>query len=540
MDIRFYLSLFLRRLPWFLCAAVSVAALGITVARILPTVYVAAATLVVEGEQIPDSLAASTVRTNATEQLQIIQQRILSRDTLIDMANRLQIYAPQPGQPARQMDGDALVQDLRKRILIVTTDGAERSVNQATLVNVRFEAPTAALAAAVANDVVTQILKIDVEMRTGSARQTLDFFSQEVARLDKELAQHGAEMLKFKEANKRSLPEGLSFNQSQQVTLLGQVQQVQAAEAELTDGRARMVRLHEASAGGNDTGGTGVGGTGVGGDPAQATSVEQQQLRALKDQLTAQQAVLSPKNPRIKLLQSQITALEQVVSGQKASGLVDAAGKAMSAYDVQLADLDAKLAGLATQKTALTDQMTTLQAAIDATPGNAIALDVLQRNYDNTKAQYDLAVTNKARAETGDTIETLAKGQRISVIEQAVAPTAPARPNRKVIAAGGVVGGLLLGLGLVALIEALQTGIRRPAEITAKLGFAVFATLPYMKTAREIRLGRLRIAGAVLLTLLAVAGGLWAIDTYYMPLDLLFDQMVKRVSQTALSARPLA
>lgn len=533
MDIRFYFSLFLRRLPWFLCAAVSVAALGITVARILPTVYVAAATLVVEGEQIPDSLAASTVRTNANEQLQIIQQRILSRDTLIDMANRLQIYAPQPGQPARQMDGDALVQDLRKRIAIVTTDGADRGVVQATLVNVRFDAPTADLAAAVANDVVTQILKINVEMRTGSARQTLDFFQQEVARLDKELAQHGAEMLKFKEANKRALPEGLSFNQSLQVTLLGQVQQVQAAGAELTDRRDRMVRLHEASAGGNDTGGTSA-------DPAQAMSVEQQQLRALKDQLTAQQAVLSPKNPRIKLLQSQIAALEQVVSGQKASGLVDAAGKAMSAYDVQLADLDAKLAGLAAQNTALTDQMTALQAAIDATAGNAIALDVLQRNYDNTKAQYDLAVTNKARAETGDTIETLSKGQRISVIEQAVAPTAPARPNRKVIAAGGVVGGLLLGLALVALIEALQTGIRRPAEITAKLGFAVFATLPYMKTAREIRLGRLRIAGAVLLTLLVVAGGLWAIDSYYMPLDLLFDQIVKRVSQTALSARPLA
>jgi len=530
MDIRFYLSLFLRRLPWFLCVAVAVAALGITVARILPTVYVAGATLVVEGEQIPDSLAASTVRTNASEQLQIIQQRILSRDTLIDMANRLQIYATQQGQSARPMDADALVKDLRKRISIITTDGADRGVDQATLVTVRFEAPSAEMAAAVANDVVTQILKIDVEMRTGSARQTLDFFQQEVARLEKELAQHGAEMLKFKEANRRSLPEGLNFSQSQQVTLMGQVQQVQLAEAELNDRRARLVRLHEASQGGNDTGA----------DPAQAMPVEQQQLRALKDQLTAQQAVLSPTNPRLKLLQSQIAALEQVVSGQKASGLVDAEGKAMSAYDVQLADLDAKLAALDTQKAALTDQIATLQAAIDATPGNAIALDVFQRNYDNTKAQYDLAVTNKARAETGDTIETLSKGQRISVIEQAVAPTDPARPNRTVIAVGGVFGGLLLGLALVALIEVMQTGIRRPAEITAKLGIAVFATLPYMKTAREIRRSRLRMAGTMMVTLLVVAGGLWAIDTYYMPLDLLFDQIVKRVSQTVASARPMA
>ena len=199
MDGRFYLALFLRRLPLFLLVALSVSAIGLTLARILPTVFVAGATLVVEGEQIPDTLAASTVRTDASEQLQIIQQRILSRDSLIDMANRLQIYAVQPGKPARPMDGDALVLDLRKRIQLITTDGsAARGSAQATMVTVRFEAPTAELAAVVANDVVTQILKIDVEMRTGSARQTLDFFSQEVYRLDKELADHGAEIRQFK------------------------------------------------------------------------------------------------------------------------------------------------------------------------------------------------------------------------------------------------------------------------------------------------------------------------------------------------------
>ena len=48
MDSRFYLALFLRRLPWFLLVAVSVSALGLTLARVLPTVYVAGATLVVE------------------------------------------------------------------------------------------------------------------------------------------------------------------------------------------------------------------------------------------------------------------------------------------------------------------------------------------------------------------------------------------------------------------------------------------------------------------------------------------------------------
>ena len=172
MDFRFYLSLFLRRLHWFIIVAVLVSGVGIALARYLPTVYIAQAMLVVESEQIPDNLAASTVQTQATEQLQIIQQRILTRDTLIDMANRLQIYAPASGKPAPPMDADKLVEDLRKRIKIITSGGTVAgTVAQATLVAVSFEAPTAALAASVTNDVVTQILKTDVEMRTGSARQ---------------------------------------------------------------------------------------------------------------------------------------------------------------------------------------------------------------------------------------------------------------------------------------------------------------------------------------------------------------------------------
>jgi uncharacterized protein involved in exopolysaccharide biosynthesis len=83
MDLKFYFSLFLRRLPWFLLLLALGSAIGITLARVLPPVYVAQARLVVESEQIPDSLAASTVQTKATEQLQIIQQRILTRATLI-------------------------------------------------------------------------------------------------------------------------------------------------------------------------------------------------------------------------------------------------------------------------------------------------------------------------------------------------------------------------------------------------------------------------------------------------------------------------
>lgn len=517
MDLRFYFALFMRRLHWFLIVAIAVSAFGIFMAKILPTVYVASATLVVESEQIPDSLAASTVRTQATEQLQIIQQRILTRDTLVDMANRLKIYAPANGGAAQPLDADKLVLDMRKRIKIDTSEGN----GQATLVLVSFEAPTATMAAAVTNDVVTLILKNDVEMRTGSARNTLEFFKQEVVRLDKDLSDRGAAILAFKQANKEALPDSLDFRRSQQATAQQQLAQLQQDETDLKARRDRLVRLHEASQ---------AGGAVRDATPVQNQTPEQQQLRSLEDQLMAQKSVLSPENPKIKLLESQIAALQKVVDGQTTSGMVDNQGREMSAYEVQLADMDTQLTQLAERQAQVETTMKALQDTIDATPGNAIQLDALQRDYDNVKAQYDQAVANEARAETGETIETMAKGQRISVIEQAVAPNGPTRPNRKIIAMGGVGGGIFLGLALVALIEFLHSGIRRPVEITEKLGIAVFATLPYMKTAHEIRRRRMIAAAIVILGLAVIGGALWAVNKYYMPLDLLMDQVLKRFS----------
>ena len=101
----------------------------------------------------------------------------------------------------------------------------------------------------------------------------------------------------------------------------------------------------------------------------------------------------------------------------------------LSPYEIQLADLDNQLEFLKARRAQIDGEISDLQETIAATPANAIALQNLQRNYDNIRAQYDQAVANRARAETGDIIESLSKGQRISVIEQAIAPEEPSSPE---------------------------------------------------------------------------------------------------------------
>ena len=517
MDFRFYFSLFLRRLPYFLLFVVVGSVMGVTLARLLPPVYLAEARLVVESEQIPDELAASTVRTQATEQLQIIQQRILTRDRLLEMANRLQIYAPVPEASTRVLAPDEIVDDLRKRIRIVTSGGGQSAGQaQATLVSVSFEAPTAILSATVTNEVVTLILQENIAMRTSVAAQTLDFFKQEVARLDQELASQGAEILAFKNANKDALPDSLDFLRTQQAAAQERLLQLDREEAVLKDRRTRLVQIYE------QTGQIEAG-------PSSTRTTEQSQLQALRDQMAQDLSVLSPENPRIKMLVAQIAALEKVVAAQLASGGPLPANPELSVYQLQLADIDGQLEFIETQRAQLKTDLDGLRTSIDATPGNAIKIDTLERNYANTRTQYDLAIANRARAETGDVIEAMAKGQRISIIEQAIAPREPQSPNRPVIAIAGAAGGIVSGLGVILLLEILNTAVRRPQDLTRKLGITPFATLPLMRTPGQLRRRRAIIFTAFVVIILAIPAGLWAVDTYYRPIDLLIDQFMNRL-----------
>ncbi|MEM8633348.1 MAG: Wzz/FepE/Etk N-terminal domain-containing protein [Pseudomonadota bacterium] len=533
LDLRFYLALFFRRLPYFLIFTVAGTAIGVMFALTLPPSYEAEARLVVESEQIPDELAASTVRTAATEQLQIIEQRILTRDILLEMANRLNIYAARNARSDERLRPDQIVEDLRSRIRIRTTGGGRG--DNATLVRVSFSADAPGLAAAVTNEVVTLMLEENVRMRTGVSGQTLEFFEQEVARLDEELTRRGAEIIQFQEENNEALPDSLDFRRGQLTAAQERLLQLSREEAALNDRRAGMIALFEATGRVSETGEAGR---------ATPPSAAEVRLRELEARLVSSGAVLAFDNPRIRSLRAQIAALEEQIAEERAAAQAtedgaeeeeDAApSSATSLYEIQLSDIDNQLAFIAARRTELEAEMAALRETIQATPNNAIYLDTLQRDFAATRLQYDQAVSNRARAETGDIIEALSKGERITVIEQAVPPAEPTSPDRPKVAIAGLGGGVLLSLGFIALLELLNSAIRRPQDIVKALEITPLGTLPFIRT-RADRVRRWSLILFVLLTVAAIsAGGLWAINEYIMPLDLFVQKVLDRLPSVDL------
>ena len=303
-----------------------------------------------ESEQIPGDLAESTVRIEAAEQLQIIKQRILTRETLVDMANRLEIYGPRGGGQRPSMTTDELVEDMRTRVGIITSGGAQRrGPTLATLVDVNFEAATARMAATVTNELVTLIQRQDVEMRTGVAGRTLDFFEQEVDRLDAVLAAQSASILAFKEENQEALPDSLDFRRSQQAGAQERQVQLERELAGLNDRRSRMESLRaEFEVTGQTPEGT-------------DRTPEEIQLQALEEELATMLSVLAPANPKVKLLEARIAGLRARVEAQRAArGEVSDEGTPLTNFDLQMEQLEGQIEYLVSQRDQLDETLASL------------------------------------------------------------------------------------------------------------------------------------------------------------------------------------
>lgn len=491
-DLLYYVNLFFRRLPYVILVTAACTMIGLLFAFWLPPVYRAEARLLFENAQIPNELAASTVEASAQENLLEIEQRILTRDNLLAMADKFSIYAD-----VKEAPPELIVDEMRFRIGI----DMPRPEGGTGVITVFFSAETAELSATVTNDVVQQVLAQNVQIRTDASGNTLQFFEQEVRRLSQEMAEQNAKILEFETANRDALPESLTYRRGRQASQQERLIQVDRELASLRDRRQRLSDLYDR---------TGRLATTVG-----DVTPEQVRLEDLRQELASALVILSPTNPRVRALQTQVAALEEAVKEQ----LGAAGGGTLSSFEVQMLDIDGQIEYLAEQKNLIEAELAAINASIAATPGNSMTLAILSSDYENLRVQYDQAVASLANARMGDRIELTDRGQRISIIEMAVPPAHRDEPNRKLLVATGFGAGILLSAALVTLLEALNRTIRRPADLSRALGITAFGSIPYYQSKSELHRRRVWLNVGALASLVVLLIVLFGTIVLIMPME---------------------
>lgn len=513
LDLHFYWKLFLRRFPIMALLVIVCLGLGVITALKTPETYQTSARLLVEAPQIPDSMVASTVQVNAVEQLDIIEQRLMTRANLIDIANRFNVF---PNM--RSMQPDEVLMQMRRSTSIRRTAGRQ----EATLMTISFTARSGGIAADVVNQYVTLVLEANSDFRVSRAENTLDFFEQEVQRLNEEMNRRSMDIVRFKTANANALPENQNFRLNRQNILQERLSRLERDLSQLTKQREDIIRIYEATGQITEDGQT---------RPSRQ-SPEEARLAAAKLDLDNALTIYSDTSPQVRQLKLRIERLEQAVAEQNRSDLeeaADAISPQAAIFETTLAEIDGRIELYQRDIDDTREALDELALAISQSSANDIELSTLEREFNRVKERYDAAVSNLNEAQMSERIESTAQGQRISVIESASVPNRPAGPNRiKIIAVAAIIGGGLAA-GYFMLLEFLNSAIRRPAEITSRFEIVPLATIPYMESSGARLLRRAGLVLASLVVLIGTPAALWYIDTYYLPLELVIQRGLEKL-----------
>jgi uncharacterized protein involved in exopolysaccharide biosynthesis len=88
----YYLKLIRRRWAFFFLPFVLIATAGVAAALLWPATYLSEGKILVQAQQIPTELVRPTVTSAAQERIQVIEQRTMTRDNLVAIADKFQLF----------------------------------------------------------------------------------------------------------------------------------------------------------------------------------------------------------------------------------------------------------------------------------------------------------------------------------------------------------------------------------------------------------------------------------------------------------------
>lgn len=561
-----YLTAIRRRWPGVAVTAAAILVLAILVAFLWPRTYTSTATILIEEQDIPPDLVRSTVTTYAWQRIQTINQRVMTRATLLNIIEKYDLYAGD----RRRKTSEEILERMRKDIKVepISADVIDprtgRPMPATIAFTLSFDGERADVAQKVANELTSLYLNENLKTRTERAEETYSFLTEETNRLSAEIAELETKLAQFKERNVDRLPELAGFNH----------QLIERTERELLDTQAQIRALEE-----RKFYLEGQLGQLSPTSPMYAPTGERildpaTRLKLLKTELAATAAKYSPRHPDVVRLQEEIEGLEKEVGSvspaqeqarqlgkvrtelaaarekygenhpdvvrlrSELESLEKSLPKAATAESSVLAEkpdnpayinIQSQLEGVTSQIRSLEKKRQELSAKIaDYEKRIALSPQVereyleLKRNHENAQLKYREIKAKQMEAQVGQQLEKERKGERFSLIDPPQLPEQPSRPNVPAILVLGFILSLAGGFGFLLVAEALDGSVRSPRAVAAILGAAPLSIIPVVENSEDLtrRRRRQRLALQSTIAALVVVG--FVVQFFWIPWDVLW------------------
>lgn len=226
-------SLLQRRFWMILLVGILGSVIGVISAINRPDVFESAAVIQVELPTVTEAGQAVATPVNALQLLQVIEQRLTTRDNILALIDRHGLF------------DDAPATSLEDRVAAMRGAIRFQSVSTATggglsAIIIVAQAGKADDAAAVANDLAQSVLDMGAADKRATADATFSFFKEEEARIWSELTSLEQQIAQYREANQDSLPAARENRRDEAIQLEAALREIDQELAGLQDEDSRI------------------------------------------------------------------------------------------------------------------------------------------------------------------------------------------------------------------------------------------------------------------------------------------------------------
>ena len=438
------------------------------VAYLLPNVYEATSTLLLDQKPIAESYVGSiSITPDIKQRLRIFKTLLMSEYLLRKVITKVQLI-PNIYDPLA-MEGK--IEELRKGITV--------RIRETDSLQLSYEGTGPQMVMRITNELANFFIEDTLRHMQKVMEGTSAFLDEELVATEKELRQREEKIVAFKEQHLQQLPDQLAANQQ---TLERSASRLEAADRNIREvtwkyeSAQRELAEFEASFRPES-------------DPLQARLEQlEAKLETFKSRYTADHPDMTRLVLEIAEIRKGMAADSQgnqVVGASLEKRKIGQEEKVRNAtYRLlkgRLQQYEQEARALKAEKENLLQKIRVYEARVDQASQREQELVLLTRGYDVLKERYRALMGKKLDAQLSVKLEELQRGEKFRVLDPATLPLIPIRPNRYLILAIGFVAALGLGLGAVIMAEMGDVSVRPTADLTPCLGLPLLACIPHLE-----------------------------------------------------------
>jgi succinoglycan biosynthesis transport protein ExoP len=532
-----YRDIAIRRRWWIILSTFLVWAMVWGVSWLLPPTYQSEALILVEQQKVPDQYVMPNVSASLQDRVQSISQQILSRTRLQATIDRFHLYPRRRGLAVLLNLGDPIDQ-MRKDITIDLVRASSRP-GEFTAFKIRYTAGSPELAQRVNADLTSLFVTENVQAQQRLSENTTSFLENQLADARAKMAVQEAKVAAFKAAHLGELPSQLETNVQILNGIQSQLQNTHQAIDSATQQKLYLESLLQQYESVQTELRRWANQKGAAGGAADSMMVPgrsfDKELVDLQARLQDLQSRYTDSYPDVVALKDKIANLEKLRKLSESETMAvpnsrktDTAAERVAMQNMepvssnsimqlesQLKANQLEIENYQRHEKDLESQISEYRARLNLTPETEEELIEISRGYEESKANYNSLLQKQMQSQLATSLEQRQQGEQFRVIDPPSLPKKPVGPNHLKFSLAGFALGIVLGVGLAALLEQTDVRVRQEKDLKDLVPVRVLVSIPRLRVpgeseSRAVGLW-LEIGAVTIVFVLMAIGNLYAV-----------------------------